>query len=226
MKSPSGPALHTATQTKILVIDDHDIVRESVRLRVQRFPDLKVVGEAEDTDEGWRMMVELEPDLVILDLVLPSIGGIAMAKRIHEAYPGTRILVLSARTESAAVNAALRAGANGYLLKIDAGVEIIDAVRTVLSGELYLCPRTSAVIAAEFKKGLRGGAKNRGVLSDRELEVLKMIANGLTTKEMALELKVSTKTIETHRVHLLAKLGLNGVAALTKYAVREGLSDL
>jgi DNA-binding NarL/FixJ family response regulator len=153
-------------------------------------------------------------------------GGLALTQRILESLPPTKILIVSARAEAKAVNDTLRAGACGYLLKTEAGSEIVDAVRSVLAGQVYLCPSSAAVIAADYQRGLQGGSKAQRVLSKRETEVLKCIADGQTTKEIALGLGVSPKTVETHRVNMMAKLGVNGVAALTKYAIREGITAL
>lgn len=216
----------SAKPTRIVLVDDHDIVRDGIRLRLQQFPDLKVVGEAEDTEEGWGLVSKLKPDLVIMDLIIPGMGGLALTQRILESLPPTKILIVSARAEAKAVNDTLRAGACGYLLKTEAGSEIVDAVRSVLAGQVYLCPSSAAVIAADYQRGLQGGSKAQRVLSKRETEVLKCIADGQTTKEIALGLGVSPKTVETHRVNMMAKLGVNGVAALTKYAIREGITAL
>jgi len=221
------PDLETSAKpTRIVLVDDHDIVRDGIRLRLQQFPDLKVVGEAEDTEEGWGLVSKLKPDLVIMDLIIPGMGGLALTQRILESLPPTKILIVSARAEAKAVNDTLRAGACGYLLKTEAGSEIVDAVRSVLAGQVYLCPSSAAVIAADYQRGLQGGSKAQRVLSKRETEVLKCIADGQTTKEIALGLGVSPKTVETHRVNMMAKLGVNGVAALTKYAIREGITAL
>jgi DNA-binding NarL/FixJ family response regulator len=215
-----------APPTRIVLVDDHDIVRDGIRLRLHQFPDLKIVGEAEETEAGWELVSALKPDLVIMDLILPGRGGLVLTQRIRDALPGTKVMILSARAEAKAVNDTLRAGACGYLLKTEAGAAIVDAVRSVLAGQVYLCPSSAAVIAAEYQRSLQGNYRPGGILTARETEVLKRIADGQTTKEIASSLELSPKTVETHRVNLMAKLGVNGVAALTRYALREGITEL
>ncbi|MCX6953013.1 MAG: response regulator transcription factor [Verrucomicrobia bacterium] len=210
---------------RILIVDDHPMLRGSIRSYLGReLPGIEVVGEASESEEAWKNVVSLEPDLVVMDLDIPGIGGIALTQRIRKTYPRMVILVLTAHTGSHKINTALEAGASAYVLKSSTGQELASAVEATLAGQVYLSPAVSTIIVREYQRKVSGlDDKN---LTERELETLRGIAEGRTTKEIAFAMKVSAKTVETHRLNLMTKLGINTVAGLTKYALREGHSSL
>ena len=210
---------------KILLVDDHQIIRDGLRLLFSDLPDMKIVGEAFNVDSAWQAAAELKPDAVVLDVELPDGDGIALAERLHAAYPDLKIVMLTAHAEKDAVNQALRAGVSGYLLKLNAGAQLLEALRSAIAGQVYLCPEVSTVLVHEYRHQLQTGGKI-DILSSRETEVLKRLAEGQTTKEVAFALHLSTKTVETYRLRLMTKLGLRNIAEMTKYALREGLIKL
>lgn len=211
---------------RIVVVDDHQIMREGVRLLLHDEADLKIVGNAFDTEAGWHAVNDLSPDLVIMDLDVPGTGGVELTTRIRSEHPEIKVVVLTAHAEPKIVDAALRAGATGYVLKTNGASELVRAVRAVLSGEVYLCPEASSIVVRELQHRADENSLGSPVLSTREIEVLTQIADGYSTKEIAFALKVSTKTVEAHRANLMKKIGVNSVAQLTKYALREGLTTL
>lgn len=200
-------------------------MRDGLRLLLAGHKAWKIAGSAFTCEAAWTMVVEQQPDLVLMDLDLPGEGGVALTARIRQAYPEIKVLILTGSPEPHLVRAALGAGANGYLLKTEASALLVEALRAVLAGQTYLCPQVSTVVVREFRQQLVLPS-GTGVLSARETEILKRIADGQTTKEIAFALALSAKTIETHRLGLMHKLGVTSVAALTKYAVREGLTTL
>lgn len=206
---------------RILLVDDHPLLRAGLReclgLHSARFA---VVGESGDSESAWQEASRLEPDLIVMDLELPGEGGLALTRRIHAALPLSKIMILTAHDDGRKINSALEAGAVGYVLKSCSSEELITAIEAVLVGQIYLSPAASTVIVRDYQRQLQGGSE---LLSPRELEMLKQIANGQTTKEIAFALKISPKTVETHRLNLMAKLQISTVAGLTKYAIREGL---
>jgi DNA-binding NarL/FixJ family response regulator len=211
--------------SRILLIDDHQIIRDGLRLLLHGQTSLKLVGNAYDSETGWQAIETLQPDLVVMDLGVPGEGGSALTARIREKHPGMKVVVLTGCSDPKKVQAALAAGADGYVLKGYGFIVLLDAINTVLAGKTYLCPEVSAIVVQQMRRsGATGQAE--GALSEREIDVLKQIADGRTTKEIAFNLSISAKTIETHRANLMAKLKVNSVAELTKYAVREGLTTL
>ncbi len=210
---------------RLLLVDDHQIMRDGLRLLLGAHADWKIVGSAFDTDAAWSLIVKTRPDLVIMDLELPGGGGVALTQRVIQAYPEIKVMVLTANAEPSVVRAALGAGARGYLLKTHAAGQLVLALRAVLAGQVYLCPEISTVVVQELQRrtGAQGGVES---LSGREKAILTQIADGHTTKEIAFGLGVSAKTVETHRLNLMAKLGVSSVAGLTKQALRAGLTKL
>ena len=211
--------------TRILLVDDHQIMRDGITLLLRAEPDFEIIGHAFDSDAAWLAVQEKQPDLVVMDLDIPGEGGIAITARIRSTYPDIKVIVLTGHAEPQYVNSALRAGANGYMLKFDAGEMLLSAIRIALSGQVYLSPEISTVVVKEYKRtGEKSVEKN--LPSAREIEILKRVADGQSTKEIAFALSLSIKTVETHRLNLMAKIGVNSVAELTKYAVREGITTL
>jgi DNA-binding NarL/FixJ family response regulator len=212
---------------RILLADDHTIMREGLRVLLERHKGLTVVAEASNGRDTVRLAAELNPDVVVMDVAMPVLNGIEAARQIVANTPGVRILALSVHSDKRFVTNTLQAGAKGYLLKDCASEELVLAIRCVMRGETYLSPS----VAGHVVDGLIdvvGGPKEalRNILSAREREVLQNLAEGRSTKEVAEDLGVSRKTVETHRMRLMNKLDVHSIAELTKYAIREGITSL
>ena len=227
--------------TRILLIDDHKIMRQGLRALLQTEPDMEVVGEAEDGRRGLEMARELKPDVVLMDISMPGLNGIDATRRMLEINPATKVLALTAHSDGNMVRETLKAGAMGYVVKDSAVEELLQAVHTANGGRVYLSPRIAGLVVERFVDengngdgAAGGGAGGRGGaaagvfsrLTAREREVLQLMAEGKATKEVARALSVSVKTAETHRRAIMQKLDLHSVAELTKYAVREGLTSI
>lgn len=213
--------------TRIILADDHQIVREGLATLLEQEGDMRVVGTAADGRTAVKLSAELSPDVVVLDVGMPGLNGIDAARQIAAAQPTTKILALSMHSDRRFVLEMLRAGASGYLLKDCAFDELAHAIRAVVAGQTYLSPRVAGVVVEGFLEQTdpseRTGA---AALTPREREVLQLLAEGMATKQVAHHLGVSIKTIETHRRQVMTKLELDSVAELTKYAIREGLTSL
>lgn len=210
---------------RVLLADDHVILREGVRMLLQSAPDIEVVGEASDGEEAVQKVADLRPDLVVLDISMPVMNGLVATTRIQEEAPETRVLVLTMHDEDEHIADMLDAGATGYILKDEAPDRLIEAVRTVArQGALTYPAKASRTIG----RLLRGGRRDplRRPLTPRELEVVRLVAEGRTNREIAQMLVVSLKTVQSHRTHILQKLGLHDRVDLVKYALRHGLCDL
>jgi two-component system, NarL family, response regulator NreC len=208
--------------TRILLADDHEIFRNGLKAVLSRHPDNEIVAEAADGETAVRLAGELRPDIVVMDIGMPQLNGIEATRQIrgNPDCSQTKIIALSIHTEGPVVRRMLEAGAAGYLLKDVAGEELVHAIQSVQQGEIYLGSGLASVVARQIAPS---GAP---ALSRREEEVLKHIAEGLTTKEIARVLNVSPKTVDTHRQHLMGKLKIHSIAELTKYALRLGLTTL
>ncbi len=206
--------------SRILIVDDHSMVREGLRLRIEAFPDLEVCGEATTEDEAMELVKETSPQLIIVDISLKSGHGIELIKRVKASYPSIKMLVSSGFQESLYAERALRAGALGYLNKQDSGEKLIEAIRAVLRGERYVSAETTQRLVSQAL-GNQGELKSPvDCLSDRELEVFRMIGQGLTSSTIANDLLLSTHTIDTHRENIKRKLGLKNAAELNRHAVQ------
>lgn len=214
-------------KTTILLVDDHPIFRAGLRLLIEKNRKTVVIGEAGDGAEAVRLTAELRPQLVIMDLTMPVMNGIDATREITGKYPDTRVLALSMESNRFFVVEVLKAGATGYLLKDTAFSEVADAINTVVRGETYLPRKVATLLIKDFlqciPEELTAVYQN---LTPREREILKLIADGKSIKEIAFQLGVSNKTIENHRQAIMQKLNLFSVAELTKYAIRHGLSPL
>jgi DNA-binding NarL/FixJ family response regulator len=213
-------------KTRILLADDHAILREGLRNLLQTQPDFQVVGEASDGHGAVAMVAELAPHLVIMDISMPDLNGIDATRRIVANASGVKVLALSMHADRRFMTEMLRAGASGYLLKKSSATELLTAVRTVIHGQVYLSPDVAEFVVDGY---VRHAAPEAGVafnvLSSREREVLQMVAEGHTTKEIAGQLYVSVKTIEAHRSQIMSKLHIHHIAGLTKFAINEGLTS-
>ena len=228
----------------LLLADDHQIVREGLRSVLEAEPDMTVVAEAGDGRVAVQMSEETQPDVVVMDIAMPHLNGVEATRQIIGRRTGKppKVIALSMHQDRRFMTEMLKAGASGYLLKDAASEELIQAIRTVATGKTYLSPRVAGVVVDDYVRRLPGegdegeGGGNAGgrggvpnafqKLTAREREVLQLMAEGKATKQIAMILHVSIKTVETHRRQLMEKLNLHSVAELTKYAIREGLTSV
>ena len=206
---------------QILIADDHAIIREGLKLLLDAQSDLSVIAEASRGEEACRLAEELQPDVLIMDVSMPGLGGAGATKRLQESCPGVKVLALSAYEDEVYVRQLLSAGASGYVLKRTAAGEIARAVRVVAGGGIYLDPLVAGKVAASPIRG-RSGARGNEALSEREREVLRFTARGFTNKEIANLLGVSIKTVETYKARLSRKLDLHSRADTVRYALSQG----
>jgi DNA-binding NarL/FixJ family response regulator len=211
------------TAIRVMLADDHSLFRAGVRVLLEAIEGVKIVGEARDGPEVLRMVAELTPDVVLLDVALPQLNGIEVAERLVREAPGTRVLMLSMFANEEHVLRSLRAGAAGYLLKDSTVVELESALRSVAEGGSYLSPAVSGHVLAAYVRRVGQDVPPEPTLTPRQREVLQLIAEGHGTKEIADRLCLSTKTVETHRAQLMERLGIRDVAGLVRYAVRTGI---
>jgi DNA-binding NarL/FixJ family response regulator len=212
---------------KVFLADDHKLFREGVRALLEKEQDMKVVGEADDGRTTVRLMRELAPDVVIMDVAMPDLNGVEACRKIIAQFPHVKVLGLSMHSDKRFVAEMLRAGASGYLLKDCALDELVGAIRAVARNQTYLSPRIAGVVVRDYVERLSKKAPSQAPeLTPTEREVLQLLAEGKSTKVAAQTLHVTVKTIETHRQHIMAKLGIDSIAELTKYAIREGLTSL
>jgi DNA-binding NarL/FixJ family response regulator len=212
---------------RILLVDDHKIVREGLRSLLEKQPDMKVIAEAGDGRTAVQLTKELLPDVVVMDIAMPDLNGIEAAGRITAEAPGVKVVALSMHAERRFVVRILRAGASGYLVKDCAFEELVRAVRAVIAGQTYLSPDIASIVVKDYISRLsETNSAFFPLLTVREREVLQLLAEGRSTKGIASSLQVSVKTIETHTRHIMEKLNIRSIAELTKYAIREGLTSL
>ena len=217
-----------ATQTtasKILIVDDHPLTRRGMAQLIGEQPDLKVCGEADNAQQAMKALDILQPDLVLVDITLPGKPGVELIKDIRVMYPAVLILVVSMHDESLYAERALRAGARGYLMKSEGAEKLIEAIRQVVAGRVYVSQNLSAKILEGFSSALPRRDTPVSALSDREFEVFQYIGQGMTLHEIGEQLHISAKTVETHRLHIRDKLALTTNPELTKYAVRWAASQ-
>jgi two-component system, NarL family, response regulator LiaR len=207
---------------RVLIADDHAVVRQGLRTFLALQEEIEVVGEAADGEEAVEAAGRLAPDVALVDLVMPRLDGIGAIRRIRELSPGTRVIVLTSFADEDKMLPAVRAGAAGYLLKDVQPQELVRAIRTVHGGEALLHP---SVVAALIEEVTDGGPRPAAALTEREREVLVLIARGLANKAIAFELGVAEKTVKAHVSSILAKLGLSDRTQAALYAVREGLVE-
>jgi DNA-binding NarL/FixJ family response regulator len=209
--------------TRILIADDFPIVRSGLRRVLDARPDLEVVAEAEDGQEAVEKALKEDVDLVILDVSMPRMTGIQAAAELHKRKPELRILMLSMHDSEQFLFEALKAGASGYVLKSGADTDIVDACRAAMRGESFLYPSAVTTLVRDYVERGRPDDRQFDILTPREQEVLKLIAEAHSSKEIAKELFISIKTVERHRQNILGKLGMRDRVELTRYAIRRGL---
>jgi DNA-binding NarL/FixJ family response regulator len=209
--------------TRILVADDHPIVRSGLKRVIDEQADMRVVAEAADGAEAVKKALAEEVDLVILDVSMPKTTGIQAAEELRKRKPELRLLMLSMYDSEQFLFESLRAGASGYVLKSDADQDIVEAVRRTMRGQSFLYPSAVSTLVRDFVDRGRAESEEFDVLTPRELQVLKLIAEAYSSKEIARELVISVKTVERHRQNILDKLGMSDRVELTRYAIRRGL---
>jgi DNA-binding NarL/FixJ family response regulator len=209
---------------RVLLVEDHRMVREALSEVLKKVPDIDVVGEAGDAEEALKQAAILKPDVVVLDIRLPDVNGIEVAARLQDAGSVAKIVALSAFADKRFVTAMLRAGASAYVTKSAAGKELVQAIRAVADGHGYFSPEIAGALVSEISD--KPPAGEGAPLARREREVLRLIAEGVRSPAIAERLHVSVGTIEVHRRNIMRKLGLRTVAELTKHAIREGIISL
>jgi two-component system response regulator NreC len=212
----------SSSTIRILLADDHTILRQGLKLILSSQPDLEVVGEAANGHEVVQLAQELRPDIVLLDVAMPELNGIDATRRMMETNPRLRILVLSMHKEAVYVREILRAGARGYLLKDVIDSELLNAVRSVARGDGYVSPAVSSALLSDYRQDIHDPIN---LLTKREREVLQLIAEGRTNKEVATKLNLSVYTVDSHRGKIMEKLNLHSTGELVRFAIKHGLTD-
>ena len=215
----------SAPETRILLADDHAVVRDGLRMLLDAQPDLRVVAQAGDGAEAVRAALEHDIDLAILDIAMPRMTGLQAARELSRRRPGVRILILSMHDNEQYLYEALDSGASGYVTKTVADRDLVEACRVTMRGEPFLHPGATSALIRDYLR--RGGDDGRpeNPLSSREVQVVKLIAEGYSSKEIAQDLIISEKTVERHRANILGKLGMRDRVDLTRYAIRRGLVE-
>ncbi|MBN1547732.1 MAG: response regulator transcription factor [Syntrophaceae bacterium] len=213
---------------RILVADDHKIMREGLRALLEKQTDMQVIAEAENGMSAVRMARELSPDVVIMDIAMPDLNGIGATKKIRGESPEVKVIALSMHSDRRFIAEMFRSGASGYLLKDYSFEELVTAIRVVVANRIYISPSIAGIVIEDYVRQLQKDENSEvtGILTDREIEVLQLIAEGHSTKEIAACLHVSGKTVETHRRQIMEKLKVYSVAELTKYAIQQGLTSV
>jgi len=213
-------------KTRVLIVDDHKIFREGLISMLEKKSDIEIIGEAKNGNEAIRLVHELHPDVVIMDIVMPDTNGIEATRHISKEISNVKIIGLSMHEDGRFAAEMLKAGARGFLLKDCAFEELVDAISAVTANKVYLSPKIKDQMLEDYLDFLSKDNPPFSVLSAREKEVLKCLAEGKSTKEIASQLGVSAKTIEAHRQHIMEKLNISSTAELVKYAIRAGLTSL
>lgn len=210
-------------KVRILIADDHGIVRKGLRLQLEQNPDFEVVGEAADGREAVRMTEELKPNVVVMDIAMPNLNGIQATAQIVKRNPGTGVIILSMHSDESYLTRTLAAGAKGYLLKDSADVDLYRAVQSVGQGKSFFSPTIANKLLEDYMRQMqqRGLQDSYDLLTDREKEIFQLLAEGRSNKEVAVKLDLSTSTVETHRTRIMQKLDLHSSAEIVLYAVRK-----
>ena len=211
---------------RIVIVDGHEMVRAGIRAMLERMSDVEVVGEAVDTETAKSLCADLAPDIIMVDESIPLLEEMQPARRAGgRSQRDCKVVVCSAQRQQRSIERAFRAGASGYLLKDSPASEVVIALRTVQRGEIYISPKAAEVLAKGYLRSTASSLQ-RGGLSSRERDVLQLLVDGKTNRDISGQLKISVKTVETHRARLMEKLNIFSIAELTKYAIREGLTSL
>lgn len=207
---------------RILIADDHGVIRAGLRALLAEFPDITVVGEASDGSEAIAKVVELKPDIVLMDLSMPNIGGVEATRQLSQTEPNARILILTVHEDESLLKEVIRMGAAGYIIKRASQEDLIHAIRVVARGDLYVHPAMTRTLFNEPTLAPPGTSEVE-TLTLREIEVLQLLAKGCTNRQIAEQLSLSQRTVEGHRANLSAKLGLHSRVELVEYAEKHGL---
>jgi DNA-binding NarL/FixJ family response regulator len=210
---------------KIILADDHTMLRHGLYRSFEQEKDIDVVGQATNGHSTIDLVRELSPDVVVMDIGMPDLNGIEATRRIVKDWPKVKVVGLSMHSSDKYVREMFKAGASGYLLKNCPFEELIEAIRTVTSGKTYISPSISDMVVKEYASKPDDEKSVFSILSQREREVLQLFAEGKTTKQVGLRLHISPKTVEAHRLRIMDKLNINNIAQLTKYAIQEGLTE-
>jgi len=216
---------YSQSMISIVVADDHGIVREGLRRLLESEPGLKVCGEAADGREVLEQVASTKPDIVVMDITMPRLGGLETLERLRKEHKQTKVILLSAHSDPSFIQSAISLGTDGYVLKDVRASEIVTAIREVMKGGSYFSPAVAREIVDQLRAPRPASEDPFKLLSGREREVLHLIADGLSAKEVAVELSISTKTVEAHRTSLMRKLGVRKATELVRYALRHGLIE-
>ncbi len=216
------------TKIRVLLAEDHTIVRKGIRSLLDDQANIEVIGEAEDGREAIEKVEELSPDIILMDNTMPILNGLEATRQIKKRFPEVKILILTMHTNEEYIFQFLRAGASGYLVKQTAPTELVPAIEAVCRGDSFLSPSISRTIIDEFVRQAEATGKwdSYDSLTDREREVLQLLAEGFSSKEIADHLHISVKTVGVHKINLMHKLNLHSQSELTKYAIRKGIISL
>lgn len=225
-----GAVLTCMKPTRIFLADDHAILREGLKHILNTLPGCEVVGEAGDGQQALEQIEQLKPDIAVMDISMPVLTGIEVTRRVRRYYPDIKVIILSRHDNEEYVYQLLQYGVHGYIVKEEAGDDLIRAVEAVLQGETYLSPRIAKKVVSDFRAGGRTSregpiSEQFSVLTNREREVLKLIAEGLSNEEIARALWISPRTAKVHRANIMKKLDVHKVADLVKYAIKAGLVE-
>ena len=209
---------------RILLVDDHAILREGLRALLSYYPDVEVVGEAEHGLQAIEYVESLSPDIVLMDIAMPGMNGLEATRRIRQKHPNVHVLILTQYEDQPYVLNLLRAGVSGYVLKRALGVDLINALRAVARGESFLYPPVATTVLEQLRQSDMGAIQDVKTLTSREQEILHRVASGETSRQIALALNISVKTVEWHRSNLMSKLDVRSVAELVRYAIEQGLT--
>jgi two-component system response regulator NreC len=211
----------------ILLADDHTILRAGLKMMLNAQPDMEVIGEAQDGRQAISEGIRLQPDIILMDITMPDMNGIEATRQVKKMLPEVKVLVLTMHENDEYVFQALRAGASGYMLKEAADTELITALHVIQSGKFYLSPSAQSVMVGDYLQRVRTGEEKDtySSLTEREREILKLVAEGYTNNQIAERLVISPKTVDTHRTHGMDKLNLHSRAEIVKYAMRRGLLE-
>ncbi len=219
--------MHNNKTITVVLTDDHMIIRDGLRALLERQPDMEVVAEADNGRTALKHVKELSPDVVIMDIGMRELNGIDATRQIVKISPGVKVLALSMYSDKRFIKGMLKAGASGYMLKDSAFKELIDAIRVIVDNKTYISPSIASIVMNDYLgNSPEKDGSTRSLLTSRELEVLQLLAEGKSTKRIALSLDLSIKTIESHRNRVMQKIDVSNIADLTKYALREGIISL